>query len=500
MNQKHLRLGALVAAALSLGACTSGGGGSSVSLPQRFRMSQSQLGTFFEVRSGRIAIVRSDGNVVLTDQTGEKIVPLTDDAGFAVQRDGDGVVGARYVMPMWAPDGKRLALLEVRSAQPVTAQVQFEGDLRTIVEAGPGSGVVEQTLRGAAVRPIEETERFGFEPGRVTIDFAAQHVDSALYTVAPDGPGPLKEVWYGEEPVAYVDWSPQGNALAVLTSGDEEAVTLVPLDGGRRRSLAQGANLSWNWKPDGATMLMRSATGVTVRTVETGDAAARLERTATASQYSPDGRSMIFVRVQGGESALILADADGKEQRELASARGEMRFAWSPIGDRVAYVAREDGNLAGPLRVVDVKSGEPRLLSTAPVEGFFWSPDGKRIAAFAPLNLSSLTEDDQTPSAVSESSANPMALWTLEVEQGPSAARKVLYLEPTARFRAVLRDFDRFARSMSIWSPNSRRLVVPFTVSVGAGGSADYIVETEASGSIWPRVLGEGSLAVWSPN
>ena len=245
VNQRKARsiraAGIILASSLFLSACNSNDGGGRVTLPQRFRLSQSRLSTFFEVRSGRIAIVQNDGNVVLTDQTGEKTVALTDDAGFSALQDRSGSVSTRYVLPLWSPDAANLALLELRAAQPFTSQVRFDGSLGVFVEAQPGSAMAEQTQAGMARRDVVETERFGFEPRRVTIEFGGRHVSSALYTVVPDGPGPLKEVWYGEDLVEYADWSPQGNELALLTRGEErDAVTVVDKSGGERRSIVKG--------------------------------------------------------------------------------------------------------------------------------------------------------------------------------------------------------------------------------------------------------------------
>jgi Tol biopolymer transport system component len=62
----------------------------------------------------------------------------------------------------------------------------------------------------------------------------------------------------------------------------------------------------------------------------------------------------------------------------------------------------------------------------------------------------------------------------------------------------VTTEFDRYARAVNIWSPDSSKLV--FTVSYGNGTqSLDFVLETEASGSIDFRVLTFGSLAFWSP-
>jgi Tol biopolymer transport system component len=108
--------------------------------------------------------------------------------------------------------------------------------------------------------------------------------------------------------------------------------------------------------------------------------------------FSPDGVRLAFWRQAGASTALVVADADGANQRQLFSldpAEGREAVleppAWAPGSDRIAVSVLDESG-PDPLAlvwIVDVASGAhstllpPSLFAAAnPV----WSPDGARIA------------------------------------------------------------------------------------------------------------------------
>lgn len=503
-----------------LAGCSNSNSGGRFTLPQSFQLPQSEFGTIFEQKSGLIAIARRDGNVIVMDQTGKTPIELTRDAGMSVLKDRSGVLMSEYVLPMWSPDASQLALVETRSAYPMTLATTYQGSLSVFGQVGPQGSVQDQTVAGSVGREVSETERFAFEPNRVTVEFGGQHVASAVYMTAPSGKGALKEILYTDDQIDFVDWSPSGDQLAVLARGQSgQTLSLMSPDGANKQDVVSGAFVRWNWHPDGTTMLTQwwaspssPRLNIDVQATDNGEKLASVDAGrgvgASATQFSPDGKSMIIVKpVEEGASAggadtldMLLADRDGNVQRKLTTVSGIVSYAWSPQSDRVAFVVRDTpDSRGGVLRVLDIASGEARLLSATPVTGFFWSPDGTRIAVFSPVDMASFDTTTTVPSAIGEQSVNPMLVQTIDVAAGPNSARSLFYVEPTERFMAFVAQSDRFSRAMTIWSPNSRNIVVAVRLPVSQSASSDYVIESEASGSIFPRILGEGSLAVWSP-
>jgi hypothetical protein len=163
----------------------------------------------------------------------------------------------------------------------------------------------------------------------------------------------------------------------------------------------------------------------------------------------------------------------------------------------MAFVVREsEKSLGGPLRLLDVNTGKVSLLTQFPVAGFFWSPNGETIAAFSPVEELIIDPNFPGVNLLPQRPLNPMMLQTIDVKT--HAARQLMYFDPTEQFSEFVMQSDRFARAITIWSPNSRHLVVPIRYAT-QGSVIDLIVETESTGSLLPRGLVPGAMAVWSP-
>jgi eukaryotic-like serine/threonine-protein kinase len=101
-------------------------------------------------------------------------------------------------------------------------------------------------------------------------------------------------------------------------------------------------------------------------------------------RLSPDGRTLAFISGRSGFDELWLADADGKNQRQLthfldAYIVGYAR--WSPDGKQIAFHARLPE--VPQVYVVDTEGGAPRKVTSAAF-GFFgaiWAIDGKHLFA-----------------------------------------------------------------------------------------------------------------------
>ncbi|MGH7551952.1 MAG: protein kinase domain-containing protein, partial [Longimicrobiales bacterium] len=108
--------------------------------------------------------------------------------------------------------------------------------------------------------------------------------------------------------------------------------------------------------------------------------------------WSPDGRKFAYYRAsfpERGSSALVVADADGGNQRVLASVRGQSFFvpgffaapSWSPNGVRIAAAIRDAKTGDAGLVTVDAASGKIEPFATRFQDATFtaWLPDGSGI-------------------------------------------------------------------------------------------------------------------------
>jgi TolB protein len=101
----------------------------------------------------------------------------------------------------------------------------------------------------------------------------------------------------------------------------------------------------------------------------------------TDPAWSPDGKTIAFARYTGS-GAIWLIDADGSNERQLTTPRGEgdIQPDWSPDGRWIAF-SRATGPFRHDIFVVRPDGTGLRRLTrhtrgnSSPV----WSPDGKRI-------------------------------------------------------------------------------------------------------------------------
>src|SRR5205823_1879360 len=74
-------------------------------------------------------------------------------------------------------------------------------------------------------------------------------------------------------------------------------------------------------------------------------------------------------------------EADGSHLQRLTDApTDELAPTWSPDGRSIAFVRSERGELAGDLRVADADGAHEHVVYRRPVTFAAWSPDGGRMA------------------------------------------------------------------------------------------------------------------------
>jgi TolB protein len=194
-----------------------------------------------------------------------------------------------------------------------------------------------------------------------------------------------------------------------------------------------------------------------------------------------------------------LTDAGGNNPQTIAEYTGVIAFTWSPDGTRIAYLISElasDGVPGGSLTVVDPSGKQkPVELKDEAVYAFFWSPDSRSIAYVskynpptARLELAGLTSRQQTQAA--------LALKVMDVKRGDTRLLLAPLL-PTEGFLRLIPYFDQYHQSMTVWSPDSRNLVISKYYEKD-GDLQPGIFVVDASGKSEPRRITDGLVAFWS--
>jgi TolB protein len=228
--------------------------------------------------------------------------------------------------PAWSPDGAWLALVTEVYGLPELAVMHPDGSERRVIEAAGSEGSPS------------------FSPDGALIAFDSdQGGNRDVYVMKPDGRD-LRRLTSHPAQDWDAAWSPDGTRLVFTSDRDT---------------------------PGGSDIYRMQANGTNVE---------RLTRTGNArhARVAPDGRT-VALEVEGDVHLLSLAD---RRLRRLTYAPQDgLRPAWSPDGNRLAFVTRRNGR--PEIFTTDVMGASQDRLVTMLGGGATdprWSPDGKYLA------------------------------------------------------------------------------------------------------------------------
>jgi TolB protein len=313
-----------------------------------------------------------------------------------------------------------------------------------------------------------------------------------------------------DEPPFYLSWSTDGRSVAFLTTEPGGiALRRAPADASADATrLRDGSPMYWADLADGR-LLVHAGSGAGSFLGEIGadgkDHDDGLDATGPfrAPALSADGTYRAYAgTTTDGAAAVVTEAADGAARHDVPIF-GPSALSFAPSGATVAFLARPSADApqtqlpVGPLRAIDAADGSVRTLLSGSVVAFFWSPDGRTIAA-----LSIPTSGDGVAQAGVRLARAPVPvaapglaldLVFVDATDGSIVARQVVRVSDVFASQ-LLPYFDQYALSHRIWSPDSGAIALPV---VAADGSNEIdVIATDGSAA---RRVAAGVLAFWSP-
>jgi TolB protein len=405
----------------------------------------------------RLVVVNTNGTIATTDALGD------------VLTDGDAP-GYRYQFPAWSPDGTRVAAIG-RSGAIVTVDV-FDTD--------PASPAEPQRIYESSQRP------------------------------------PF-----------YLYWTPDSRFVTFLTAEptpDDIALRIAPADASAPDEVVRAASpFYWDFVDSSRLLVHTGSTGSEAFTGEVDLEGDALENSTIdsglfrAPAIGGGGSSRAYVVAASddpfGGGTLVVEARDGSARHEVPVG-GATAFGFDPTSTSLAFIAPDEPSdppspiPSGALRTVDAATGEVRTLLDASVLAFFWSPDGKTIAALDLRPADDAPDPGQAgviPAVMgggSISAVTPLAAATpgigmhlsfVDAETGSIRSERDLRVSETFGFQ-VLPYFDQYALSHHFWAPDSSAIVLPLTDEA----NLDHVVVMPADGGD-PHSVATGWVGFWSP-
>jgi TolB protein len=394
--------------------------------------------------AGRLAIVDASGGLSTTDELGGSPVRL-------------GETGTKFSFPAWSPDGTRIA---------------------TIAERADGSAIDVFTVPAP-----------GATPGDPTVVYSS-----------------------GDRPPFYLYWSPDGRDLSFLTTEtDGLALRLGPADASAPAAVVRtGSPLYWSWTDPSRLLVHSGGEGLAGFFGEVRPDGVATEPTAIQAgsfrvpAVSSDGHFRAFATPGEATPGQIVLETRDRVTSHALDVFGPAAVAFGPGTDELAFVAAaasgsESALPVGPLRSMDGASGDVRTLLAGRVVAFFWSPDGKTIAALsAPEpgddNVAGVALATLVSSGSAQAAATGVKL-RLSFVNGESGAIRShgTFAIADVFIDQVLPYFDQYALSHHLWSPDSTSIALPV---VTAGIEEITVVPADGSGT---RRVADGVEGFWSP-
>lgn len=372
---------------------------------------------------------------------------------------------------MPSPLLRRLLVIDPAGAVALDTLDATVGHSRQLLSARPprAAGAAPAQVRTAVWSPAGQW-------AAVAMD--SEDVDGVrevrLHRTGADGPStaPASTVLAAGVTAFYLCPSPCGRYLCHLSPGPLGLeLALSDVDSGELRIMEHGQPLFWAWRSDSSEL----AVHVAERALRVPLEGLPTELTAEAGSFLAPWWTAQGSVVISQDERVVAHHADGSTS-ELASSATAGRFSLDAQGRRMALVELIEGQPC--LVVIDVVTGERDIVTVERAAAFFWSPDGRRLAALVLADAARLQ----------------WIVFDREAEQAEPVQRLEPFRPGVAWLRQVLPFFEQYSHSHAVWSPDGTELVAP---AVDADGSTEAVIQRAVAPFATEHVPGV-QLAWWA--
>ena len=288
--------------------------------------------------------------------------------------------------PKWSSDGSKIVFYEMPVRE--TVQARFGGEAssivsvdlatgeRTVHASGPGLKVSPQFVAPDRIAYMTKTRTSG------TLAFTSGETGSPQDLANPSwSQGGAQVVYHAGqlETMHHYSNAPGTELLGIIDDPDFELVhasgwPAVSPDG---RTLAVSERTP---SGDRMALVLWNTDGTNPRRVYRDDV------TVMGLEWSRDGRWLVFGAGSFFErrtiepSQIMVMRPDGSDAHAVTKGPGNAGFpSWSPDGTQIVYRLWTDNEQGEGLRIVDVATGESRVLTTEYDTLPLWSPKGDVI-------------------------------------------------------------------------------------------------------------------------